>query len=98
MQWIWQDSQWPEFRWDSALLQALLAKIHQKQGELIGMLNVLGIRVGLETALSAMSEELLRSSEIEGILLNPDQVRSSVAVRLGLAHEGLPAPNTVIWT
>ena len=90
MAWIWENAEWPHFRWHDAELGNRLGAAHQGIGMLRGLIDALGMQVGLETAFSAMSDEVLRSSEIEGVLLNPDQVRSSLAMRLGLPNEGLP--------
>ena len=96
MGWIWENAQWPHFKWNSDQIMPLVGDIRQKIGELCGMLKGLGMQVELETALSAMSDELVHSCGIEGVVLNPAMVRSSVAMRLGLPDEGLPASSHYI--
>ena len=95
-EWIWEWAEWPSFCWDTEGLMKPLGAVHMKLGELRGLLSALGMRVGLDTALSAMSADVIGSSEIEGVVLDAAQVRSSVAVRLGLATEGLPVPSHYI--
>ena len=90
MSWIWENAHWPSFQWDAEQLMKSVGDIRQKIGVLCGMLKGLGMQVELEQALSAMSEELIHTSGIEGVVLNPAMVRSSVAMRLGLPAEGLP--------
>lgn len=95
-EWIWERAGWPSFCWDTEVLIQPLGAVHMKLGELRGLLSALGMRVGLDTALSAMAADVIGSSEIEGVVLDAAQVRSSVAVRLGLATEGLPVPSHYI--
>ena len=94
--WIWERAGWPSFCWDTEGLIQPLGAVHMKLGELRGLLSALGMRVGLDTALSVMTADVIGSSEIEGVVLDAAQVRSSVAVRLGLATEGLPVPSHYI--
>lgn len=91
--WIWQHPDWPHFTWDNDALINLLSSVSTKQGMLAGMLKTLGLEVQLDATLDNMAEDILRSSEIEGVLLNADRVRSSIARNLGLPTEGLPEPD-----
>jgi Fic family protein len=81
---IWELPDWPHFRWASDQLVGLLAAAHLKQGRLLGSMERLGFDLQLSAELKAITEEALKSSEIEGEILNPESVRSSVARRLGI--------------
>jgi Fic family protein len=82
---IWEQPDWPKFRWDSGKLLGPLAAAHLKQGRFLGRIRGLGFELRLRAELQAVTEETLKSSEIEGEILNPETVRSSVARRLGVA-------------
>lgn len=87
---IWQHPEWPHFIWDAERLAKPLAEVRIKQGILIGRITTLGFETELNTALDVMTDDLMKSSKIEGILLDGKSVRSSVARQLGLEREGLP--------
>jgi len=80
---------WPNFSWDSEELMPLLAKVRNTQGELAGKMESLGFDLKNEALLESLSEEVVRSCEIEGEILDREQVRSSVARRLGMEISGL---------
>lgn len=80
---------WPGFRWDHARISARLVGVRHRQGRLIGRMEGLGFQLRAEAVLDSLTEEVLKSSEIEGETLNRDQVRSSIARRLGLDIGGL---------
>ncbi len=86
---IWQREDWHEFRWDSEALLEPLSRLSQLHGLLNGRMSMLGFNEKCRSLLSAMTEELISSSEIEGVLLNPNSVRSSIARRLGIEDDGL---------
>ena len=86
---IWQRADWPNFRWDSEALLAPLTHLSQLHGLLNGRMSMLGFQEKSHSLLSAMAEELVSSSEIEGVQLNPNSVRSSIARRLGIENDGL---------
>lgn len=92
-EWIWEEARWPEFIWDSEVLLSCLGRVYEKLGVLRGTLSGLGMDVEQATTLSAMTADIVGSSEIEGIVLDAAQVRSSIAVRLGLETEGLVPSN-----
>jgi Fic family protein len=75
---------WPHFRWDHSRLGQKLAAVRNRQGRLTGRMEELGFKLRSEANLEALTEEVTRSSEIEGEILNRDQVRSSIARRLGV--------------
>lgn len=75
---------WPRFRWNQDAISPRLAAVHHKQDRLIGRMQALGFPLRKEAELRTLTLEVLKSSEIEGEILNNDQVRSSVARRLGV--------------
>jgi len=87
---------WPGFRWDHERISARLLDVRHRQGRLIGRMEGLGFQLRAEAVLNSLTEEVLKSSEIEGETLDRNQVRSSVARRLGLDIGGLtPADRDV---
>jgi len=89
-------SNWPEFRWDSKRISQLLIEVRHRQGRLIGRMEGLGFQLRKEAVLNTLTEDVLKSSEIEGEKLDRDQVRSSIARRLGIDIGGLmPADRDV---
>ena len=90
---IWQYSGWPRFRWESDKILNLLSEVRLLEGRIAGMMGGLGFDIQSKTSLDVMTEDVIRSNEIEGILLNADRVRSSVARHLGIPTEGLPEPD-----
>lgn len=90
---IWQYPQWPCFTWDDSALIALLSEVRNLEGKIAGMMGGLGFDIQRMTFLEAMTEDVLRSSEIEGVVLNSDRVRSSIAKHLGIETAGLPVPD-----
>ena len=90
-QYIHELSDWPRFRWDDRLVAALLSTARHSQGRLVGQMEALGFRVREEAVLQTLTEDVLKSSEIEGEMLDANQVRSSVARRLGIDIGGLAA-------
>lgn len=80
---------WPGFRWDHERISARLVDVRHRQGRLIGRMEGLGFELRTEAVLNSLTEEVLKSSEIEGETLDRDQVRSSIARRLGLNIGGL---------
>src|SRR5579862_891019 len=81
---IYERRDWPKFRWDQAALEGRLGSVHHLQGRLIGRMEGLGFRLREEATLQSLTEEVIKSSEIEGERLDKDQVRSSLARRLGI--------------
>src|SRR5215469_3605114 len=93
---IHERSGWPGFLWDQARISARLVDVRHRQGRLIGRMEGLGFQLRAEAVLDSLTEEVLKSSEIEGETLDRDQVRSSIARRLGLDIGGLtPADRDV---
>lgn len=84
MTYIHELKNWPAFRWDAAKLVQKLAAVRNRQGRLTGRMEEFGVRLKTEANLEALTEEVIQSSEIEGEVLSRDQVRSSLARRLGV--------------
>ncbi len=83
---------WPEFIWDSESLAGPLAAVRHRQGRHLGKMEVLGFGLRSEASLTTLTNEVVKSSAIEGENLNPEEVRSSIAHKLGLDVAGLPKP------
>lgn len=81
---------WPNFKWDNETLLPYVSKVRDLQGRLIGRMEGMGFELREEAVLETLTEDIVRTSEIEGELLNPLEVRSSVARRLGMDISGLP--------
>ncbi len=81
---IHRQKEWPHFRWDQKSLAEQLGAVRHRQGRLLGRMEGLGLKLQTEATLRSLTEEVIKSSEIEGEILNRDQVRSSLARRLGV--------------
>ncbi len=75
---------WPKFNWDETKVLSQLAAIRHNQGRFIGRMENLGFKLKEESILQSLTQDVVKSSEIEGELLNKDQVRSSIARRLNI--------------
>lgn len=84
MNYIHELEGWPDFQWDQAALSARLAAVRHRQGRLIGRMEALGFPLRNEAVLQTLTQEVVKSSEIEGEILDTEQVRSSIARRLGI--------------
>src|SRR5687767_12944898 len=82
--------EWPNFTWRIDMLANRLAEVSFRQGLLIGRMESIGLGQRQTVTLDAVVEEVRKSSEIEGEFLDEAQVRSSVALRLGIDIAGLP--------
>lgn len=81
---IWQAHDWPDWRYDLAILAEPLAQVSRAQGLLLGRLADVGLGLRDEASLAALTEDVVKTSEIEGEHLNVASVRSSIARRLGV--------------
>ena len=81
---IHQLQDWPKLLWNKEKLANLLAEVRHRQGRLIGRMESLGFTLRSEAMLRSLTEEVIKSSEIEGEILDKGQVRSSIARRLGM--------------
>jgi Fic family protein len=89
MGYIYEKKDWPKLTWSQERLAAQLAAVRHRQGRLIGRMEGLGFSLRNEAVLQSLTEDVLKSSEIEGEKLDRDEVRSSIARRLGLDIGGL---------
>jgi Fic family protein len=90
---IWELPDWPNFRRDDGRLLEPLATARLKQGQLLGRMERLGFDLGLKAQLQAITEEVLKNSEIEGDFLDRESVRSSIARRLGMPQAAIAPPD-----
>ncbi len=81
---LWERQDWPAFTWDEARLARLVARVSREQGQLLGKMEALGFELSSEAHLRTLTKDVVKSSEIEGESLQPEQVRSSIARRLGI--------------
>jgi len=88
MKYIYEYSNWPVFEWDDSKIQLVLGQVRHLQGRVLGQMSSLGFKIQEEALLSTLTQDVLKSSEIEGENLNYDQVRSSIAKRLGIEIGG----------
>ena len=89
MTYIYELKDWPNFQWRVEALAQKLGEVRHRQGRLLGRMEALGFPLQEEAVLHTLTEDVLKSSEIEGEKLDKDQVRSSIARRLGLDIAGL---------
>ncbi|WPQ60675.1 Fic family protein [Chitinophaga sancti] len=93
---LYQLKDWPHFQWDKEAITEILADVRFRQGRLLGSMESLGFNLQDEATLETLTLDVIKSSEIEGEILNHDQVRSSIARRLGIEVAGLiPADRNV---
>lgn len=90
MAFIHEQPEWPEFSWDSEALAVPLASVRHKQGRHLGRMEGLGFDLRAEACLTTLTSDVVKSSAIEGEQLDSDEVRSSIARRMGLDVAGLP--------
>lgn len=93
---LWENADWPNFDWNETELFKLLLRVSKEQARLLGHMGSLGFELRNEANLFILTEDVLKSSDIEGETLAPDQVRSSIARQLGMDIAGLiPADRNV---
>jgi Fic family protein len=85
---IYQMDNWPNFSWRINEFIILLSEVRNLQGRLLGRMESLGFDFRNEAALETLTLDVLKSTEIEGEILNPEQVRSSIARKLGMEIAG----------
>ncbi len=96
MMWIHEHKHWPNFSWAKQKLSRALAEVRYRQGRLLGKMESLGFDLNREALLSTLTNDVVKSSAIEGEKLNLNEVRSSIARRLGINIAGLiPASRNV---
>jgi Fic family protein len=90
---IYELNKWPKFTWHDEKIGKRLADLRHEQGRLLGQMEMLGFQVQQETVLQTLTDDVLKSSEIEGERLELSQVRSSIARRLGIDIGGVAPAN-----
>jgi Fic family protein len=90
---IYEHSNWTAFTWQDKSINVLFGEVRLMQGKIIGQMNTLGFTAKEEATLTALTLDVVKSSEIEGELLNYNQVRSSIARRLGINIAGFVPSN-----
>jgi Fic family protein len=88
---IWNRTDWPDMTWNRGQLLELLGEVSREQGRLLGRMQDVAFDLRREAQLSTLTEDVVRSSEIEGEKLDTGQVRSSIARRLGMDAGGVVA-------
>lgn len=88
---IYQRLGWPRFTWDHSKITPLLTNARHNQGRMLGKMEALGFDLREEASLQTLTQDVVKTSEIEGEVLDVDQVRSSIARRLGMEIVGLIA-------
>lgn len=86
---IHERKDWPNFTWNHADIAVLLGKVHHMQGLILGRMQALGFQLQEEAVLETLTQDVIKSNEIEGEFLDLQQVRSSLARRLGMNVPGL---------
>ncbi len=86
---IYERKNWPKFLWNQEHLTNLLIQVHHSQGRLIGGMESIGFRLQEDVILQTLTQDIIKSSEIEGEILDRALVRSSVARHLGIEHLAL---------
>jgi Fic family protein len=90
---IYQQTDWTNFSWKDEAINVIFGEVRHLQGKISGQIGTLGFSTKLETTLSTLTSDVVKSSEIEGELLNYEQVRSSIAQRLGIELAGIEPAN-----
>ena len=93
---VWESSNWPDFRWNSEMLLKPLADARKRQGRFLRAIEELGFEDSLRAYAVAIEEDAIQTSAIEGENLDREKVRSSVAVHLGLSTAGLPKADMAV--
>lgn len=93
---IWERPDWPKLTWQDAVVAAPLAAVRHDQGRLIGRMEALGLKLREEAVLQTLTQDVVKTSEIEGEQLDVMQVRSSLARRLGINIGALPPTDRAV--
>ncbi|MHC1702887.1 MAG: Fic family protein [Tenuifilaceae bacterium] len=90
---IYEHKNWTDFSWQDKTINLVFGEVRLMQGKILGHMNALGFSAKEEATLTALTLDVVKSSEIEGESLNYEQVRSSIARRLGINTAGLVPSN-----
>src|SRR3989338_4643761 len=86
---IYEFKNWTDFSWQDKAINVIFGEVRLMQGKILGQMNTMGFSAKKEATLTALTLDVVKSSEIEGEMLNYNQVRSSIARRLGINTAGL---------
>jgi len=89
MRYIYQNINWPNFVWNKEIILPHLANARNLQGRVLGKMELAGFSLRKEASLTTLTSDVLKSTKIEGILLDKEEVRSSIARKLGMDVQGL---------
>jgi Fic family protein len=90
---IYEHKDWTRFTWQDAEISSVFGEVRNLQGKIIGQMNTIGFSTKEEATLTTLTMDVIKSSEIEGEKLDYDQVRSSIARRLGINAGGMVSAN-----
>ena len=90
---IYEYEGWTHFTWDNDAISSVFGEVRNLQGKIIGQMSTLGFSTKEETTLNMLTMDVIKSSEIEGEKLDYDQVRSSIARKLGINIDGMVSAN-----
>ena len=90
---IYEDESWPNFTWEERSITTIFGEVRNLQGRITGQMHSVGFSGKEEATLNTLTLDVVKSSEIEGERLNFQQVRSSIAIRLGLEKAGFVSSN-----
>ena len=93
---IYEHKEWPSFSWDSEAVGEKLNKVHKAVGYLMGRLSMIGFNDKMSAVVEAISHDIIASSDIEGVELDNEQVRSSVARQLGVPSQHQTVPSRYV--
>jgi len=93
---IWAQKDWPHWRYDRQKLEQLLGQVRHAQGHLYGRMSHLGLELKTQASFQTITQDVIKTSAIEGETLNLDTVRSSIAVRLGLDIGALTPADRIV--
>ena len=89
VEYIHEQADWPQFTWDATAVAGILSAVRLRQGALLGRMRSYGLSSRWDATLKVLTEETIKSSAIEGVVLNPESVRSAIARRLDLNAGGV---------
>jgi Fic family protein len=89
IKYIYQNKDWTNFYWQDKAINTIFGEVRNLQGKIIGQMDAVGFSIKKETSLTTLTLDVVKSSEIEGEQLDYEQVRSSIARRLGLDVTGM---------
>ena len=90
---IYEYEGWTDFTWNDDAISSVFGEVRNLQGKIIGQMNSIGFSTKEEATLTTLTMDVIKSSEIEGVKLDYDQVRSSIARRLGINVGGMVSAN-----